>query len=62
MRLWDTELHAEVVFIHDHPGCTWTDANGKCGLLWDDGQYTFVVETTAENADILPILAKTIRS
>ncbi|MBP0974418.1 MAG: hypothetical protein J5851_10975 [Oscillospiraceae bacterium] len=62
VRLWDTELNAEVVFIHEHPGCAWTDANGKCGLLWDDGQYTFVVETAEENADILPILAKSIRS
>ncbi len=62
VRLWDTELHAAVVFIHDHPGCAWTDANGKCGLLWDDGHYTFVVETAEENADILPILAKSIRS
>lgn len=61
VRLWDTELNAEVVQIHGHPGCAWADANGKCGLLWDDGQYTFVVEASAENADLLTELAESIQ-
>ena len=61
IRDWNLSLIPEVVLIGENHGVLWTDAeNSKCGLLWDDGKYTFVIEEAYDRKKMLVPLAQAL--
>ena len=63
IRGWALSMKPEVVQIGENYGVLWTDAeNEKCGLLWDDGQYTFSIETSTNQQALLLPLVKAVQS
>lgn len=62
IRGWALSMKPEVVQIGENYGVLWTDAeNEKCGLLWDDGKYTFIIDTSIENTGLLMMVAETVK-
>lgn len=56
---WSSDWIPEVVHVGENIGYIWTDAeNEECGLVWDDGKYTFVVETSIQNSELLLMVAE----
>ena len=60
-RTWNSDIIPNVTFVEKHPGYIWEDPiQNSCGVVWDDGCYTFVIQGRMEIRSALLPLAESV--
>ncbi len=60
-RTWNSDVIPTVTFVEKYPGYIWEDPiQNSCGVVWDDGCYTFVIQGRMEMRSALLPLAESV--